>query len=142
MGVQANEIAADVGIGIELGPGTSSSSSSSSSGVNSGGGGGDVRGESSIASNVGDGNEHFGVLVNTLKTGDFFGECALLEDAGRRTATIIATGGEVSCFVLNQSSFTRMVSSDVLVRKPYEPPMIYEPATLASHAPPRDTCIF
>ena len=62
------------------------------------------------------GNEHFGVVLSRLKTGDFFGEAALL-GSGRRMATVLAINGEVSCFVLNQTSFARLVSSDVLVRE-------------------------
>jgi len=54
-------------------------------------------------------------LLNTLKKGDFFGERALEDSQGKRTANIIANpgddGGLTTCLVIDRYSYKQMISN-------------------------------
>jgi CRP/FNR family transcriptional regulator, cyclic AMP receptor protein len=51
------------------------------------------------------------VVVNTFETGDFFGELALLDENGLRTATVTATE-DTKCLVLTRWDFTAILKED------------------------------
>lgn len=54
----------------------------------------------------------YGVVVNELKSGDYFGERALLNGTPR-TSTVIAVG-DVSCFVLDKEIFSSVVTKELI----------------------------
>jgi len=51
------------------------------------------------------------VVVNTFETGDFFGELALLDESGLRTATVSAIE-DTKCLVLTRWDFTAILKED------------------------------
>jgi len=51
------------------------------------------------------------VVVNTFEAGDFFGELALLDENGLRTATVSATE-DTKCLVLTRWDFTAILKED------------------------------
>jgi CRP-like cAMP-binding protein len=51
------------------------------------------------------------VVVNTFEAGDFFGELALLDENGLRTATVSATE-DSKCLVLTRWDFTAILKED------------------------------
>jgi CRP-like cAMP-binding protein len=51
------------------------------------------------------------VVVNHFEKGDFFGELALLDESGLRTATVTATD-EVKCLVLTRWDFLAVLKDD------------------------------
>jgi len=61
---------------------------------------------------VDDETRAYGPVVNELKSGDYFGERALL-NGSPRTATVIAVG-DVSCFVLEKDVFASVVTKELI----------------------------
>jgi len=51
------------------------------------------------------------ILVNSFEAGDFFGELALLDESGLRTATVSATE-DVKCLVLTRWDFLAILKED------------------------------
>lgn len=59
-----------------------------------------------------DESRKYGTVVNELKSGDYFGERALLNGTPR-TATVMAVG-DVSCFVLDKEIFSSVVTKELI----------------------------